>query len=130
VGDNLVVVEGNLAPHEGTARLDFRRMKESRAVFGIIEVPGTSRSLAYDLEGRSNSVKLGVTSLTGGSGWLLTRGRAHSQFAIQATEGKFKGWYLDWTEDEEAMGYLRVRRLILSEKPKQVKNFLVYPIAK
>ena len=61
-----------------------------------------------------------------------TRGES-DQITLQAAEGKFKGWYLDCTEEEEKIEIggktYSFRRMILSKKPGRIDYFLRYPVA-
>jgi len=84
--------------------------------------------LSYELTGNDNTLKLG--GQTGrGTKWIVKGTRNAS---IQAAEGQFQGWYLDWSEPKEqvdANGQKRlVSHLILVEKPNT--KFHRYPVAK
>ena len=52
---------------------------------------------------------------------------------IKAVQGKFKGWYLDWSDKEievvEGGKTKHVRELILVKEPKAVRKFWKFPIA-
>ncbi|MDX1929532.1 MAG: hypothetical protein SFV81_23595 [Pirellulaceae bacterium] len=52
---------------------------------------------------------------------------------IKAVQGKFKGWYLDWSDKEievvEDGKTKHVRELILVKEPKAVRKFWKFPIA-
>jgi hypothetical protein len=95
----------------------------------------SGKPLCYDLEGKDKAVTLGKQE-GASSLWQLTKvgGRGGSDYVtVQAAEGKLKGWYLDCTEKEEKVEWsghaITVRRLILAEKPKQIKQFSRYVVS-
>jgi hypothetical protein len=92
---------------------------------------GSGKALAYPLDGEGTTVVLGGEGT--GTQWdfsLPERGGS----TIRAAEGKFKGWYLDWAEEEEEItsnnSTYHVRRLMLVKEPKNPKKFVKYPVAK
>ena len=94
---------------------------------------GSKKPLAYPMEGDTPIVTLGKSDAASDI-WNLSAVReGRSRGAIQAKEGAFKGWYLDWSEKETEVVLngrtLHARQLILVKEPKEPKTFSKYPVA-
>ena len=95
----------------------------------------SKKTLCYDMDGKDKKIRL-VKKDGSGCQWIAikigTRGES-DQITLQAAEGKFKGWYLDCTEEEEKIEIggktYSFRRMILSKKPGRIDYFLRYPVA-
>jgi hypothetical protein len=85
-----------------------------------IQVSGGKRDiwyLTYLGDGKEPKVYLRQKS---GALWKFTHVGGVSQFTIQATRGKFKGWYLAQGDGG---------KVVLSKKPKRVPTFSVYTVS-
>ena len=96
---------------------------------------GSHQALCYELDGTTPTVSLGKADSTSAE-WELKHGEekgGQRAVSIQAAEGKFKGWFLDWSADEieiESGGKTyHVRQLVLTRKPKPAKVLFMYPVA-
>lgn len=96
---------------------------------------GSQQALCYDLDGTTPTVSLGKAGITSAE-WEIKRGEEKggpTAVSVQAAEGKFKGWFLDWSADEmeiESGGKTyHVRHLVLTRKPKPAKVLFMYPVA-
>jgi hypothetical protein len=92
---------------------------------------GTRRALAYPLDGDSPFVSLADEGHS--AEWRLGFISDRSTFPVIAATGKFKGWYLDWSDEEIELAVngktVHARRLVLIEKPVSVKKLRCYPVA-
>src|SRR5262249_35088557 len=93
----------------------------------------SGKALAYPLEGSKTPViTLGKSDGTSTS-WDLS-GIKGNRGPIRAAEGKYKGWYLDWSESEREVNYngktLHARKLILVEKPEALRQFSRYEVSR
>lgn len=92
---------------------------------------GTRKALAYPLDGDKPYVTMGGEGTS--NQWKVGRLSEGSKFAVRATEGKFKDWYLDWSDEETELKVrdkmMHGRRLILVEKPAAPRIFNSYPVA-
>jgi len=95
---------------------------------------GSKKPLAYPLRGMGTPVITlgksdGVTT-----SWDLSGIRWKHRGAIRAYYGKFKGWYLDWSESETEVRFngkiLHARKLILVRNPKAPRQFTKDEIGK
>ncbi len=84
----------------------------------------SDKTLTYSLSGDSPLVTLGNAKDVS-SKWDFPPGGTGGEsvtFPIRAAEGKFKGWYLDWSDDTEMRTHqgqlLHVRRFVLIHEPK------------
>jgi hypothetical protein len=105
-----------------------------------VDIKGTSlvhfrskESLAYPLGGTKTPViTLGKAEGVGTS-WDLSGIGPKRPGPIRAAEGKFKGWYLDWSDSETEVVFkgktLHVRELILVENPKAPRQFSTYEVS-
>jgi hypothetical protein len=94
------------------------------------------QALCYSLDGKEPSVRLGKDT-EAGPRWIFTKVRAEGGTAyvtVQAAEGKFKDWYLDYTEEPGKSGPGDTapvgRRLVLMERPKEIKQFKTFAYAR
>jgi hypothetical protein len=93
----------------------------------------SDKPLAYPLAGSGTPVvTLGPADGVSTS-WDLS-GLKGDKGPIRAAEGKYAGWYLDWSEEAKEVEYkgktLHARRLILVEKPKDPRRFSRYAVGK
>ena len=88
--------------------------------------------LCYPLDGDAPSVSLGKTKETS-SAWDISKRTDRRGSPIKATEGKFKDWFLDWTDEEIEIKSgdktYHGRKLILTKEPKTKKLFRTFPVA-
>jgi hypothetical protein len=96
----------------------------------------SKKPLVYPLAGENPVVSLGKEEGTSDR-WDLTafpRGESRTGHPVRAAEGKFKGWYLHWSDEEtEIMSGGRtfhVRLLKLVKEPKTLRTFSKYVVAK
>lgn len=94
---------------------------------------GSRKSLAYPLDGDNPIVTLGKSDAASDIWDLSAVREGRRRGAVQAKEGKFKGWFLDWSEQETEVvsegRTLHARQLILVKEPKTPKTFSKYPVA-
>ena len=96
----------------------------------------SQKPLAYPLDGENPVIRLGKEDGVSDV-WDLSAfpsGGSRTGAPVKAAAGKFKGWYLDWTDDEIELvtggNTFHARRLILVKEPKSIRKFLKYPVAK
>ena len=94
---------------------------------------GSGEALAYPLKGSETPVITLGASVGTCTSWDLSGIKA-KRGPIRAAEGKYKGWYLDWSESEREVNYngktLHARKLILVEKPEAPRQFSRYEVSK
>jgi hypothetical protein len=94
---------------------------------------GSGKPLAYPLDGSGAPVVTLGKSDGVGTSWDLS-GIKGKRGPIRAAEGKYAGWYLDWSESEKEIDYkgkaLHTRQLILVENPKEPCQFSRYEVSK
>jgi hypothetical protein len=96
---------------------------------------GSRQPLCYDLAGTTPTVSLGKTDSTSAD-WQLKHGKekgGQRAVFIQAADGKYQGWFLDWSAEEieiESGGKTyHARPLVLKREPRPAKVFSMYPVA-
>jgi len=94
----------------------------------------SGKPLAYPLRGLGTPVvTLGKSDGTS-TAWDLSAIEGERTGPIRAAEGKYKGWYLDWSESQEQIDYkgetLHVRKLILVKNPKAPRQLSTYEVGK
>jgi hypothetical protein len=89
----------------------------------------SGKGLTYALDGDEPTVALGKD----GDEWQVGPLGEREKFFVRAAKGKFKGWYLDWSDDEIELRVkdktLHGRRLMLIKEPKKEREFSSYPVA-
>ena len=97
----------------------------------------SKKPLAYPLDGDNPVITLGkedgmsdVWDLSA----FLPSGESRTGAPVKAAAGKFKGWYLDWSDHEIQLvvdgNTFHARRLKLVKEPKSVRQFSKYPVSK
>ena len=101
----------------------------------------SEKPLAYPLDGDSPVITLGKVESVSDK-WDHSAVVERRGGPLKAAEGKFKGWYLDWSETEAeivAGGItfhtrkpitFHTRQLILVKEPKSPRMFTKYPVSK
>jgi hypothetical protein len=93
----------------------------------------SGRYLAFDADGKDPTVTLARGSGPG-TVWLLTHIKGRLGYTIQATRGKYKGWYLDagkahTVKDKDGKEYTHYEA-VLVEKPKEPRKFGIYEVGR
>lgn len=98
-----------------------------------LKVYSLERSIKYPLDGEDPV--LSVDSQGTSSKWNLSKVTGSQPGGpVTAKEGKFVGWYLDWSDDEVEVVYkgkaIKVKRMILAKEPMTIRTFHKWPVSK
>jgi hypothetical protein len=94
----------------------------------------SGNSLTYPLGGEDPRVSLGKSGEISGRWDFGFDVRDRARGTIRAADGKFKGWYLDWSDEETEVTadgkryHVRVFKLVKDPKePRQFRAYVVSP---
>ena len=94
----------------------------------------SKKPLVYPLDGENPVVSLGKSDAVSGVWDVAEIPEGRRWGVLRSTEGKFKGWYLDWSENEAEMVVagktFHVRELVLVKQRKVAHTFTKYPVSK
>lgn len=93
----------------------------------------SDKLLCYPQSGDDTRITL-ADAKAKGIMWDIARKEQKSGIPIRAQEGKFSGWYLDWSEKEEELKFqgatIHGRRLILVKEKNTPRKFRTYSVSK